>query len=574
MTPIAPPSPVTLDTLRSSAVSMPVVMGKRVTDAYALAQRAYEQHMHWTGVPYIEQALRALKLLLKFSPDEDAVIACLLKYIPDTKKVSLIEVGDRFGKNVRQIVADAKLLSEISLRPRRMSSDALRLMMIRVSDDHRALLVFLCGRTVALESLPLMPLPERRRIAQDALRLLSPLAASVGVYALKHIIEAMAFPVAYPNDAERITSQQMQVHGHHGAFLAPAAEQLTETLKKHGIACRVEAREKQPYSIFNKMNSKGVSQLTSVYDLFALRVIVESDDDCYVALGLLHRIAHPVPNRFKDYIAFPKPNGYQSLHTTLASFPGVPSGVFVEVQIRTARMHEEAEFGIAAHWNYKQGGTPEHALRRFQLLKSADQRESSGDVASGFIDHMYVLTPKGDIIELPEGATPLDFAFQVHTDIGLAFRAARVNGAVVPLTHTLENGDVVEIIKSAKPQPSPRWIKLLKTASARSRLKRYLADRQEQAGVVPEEPKLAPKRPAKGAVAKRAKSGPLFRAVNTGVDVPLPLKAAQCCKPKQGEGHGLMGITARSGIIRVHRENCKLIKNVDPKRTVAVEWNS
>jgi GTP pyrophosphokinase len=564
---------VVLAELATTEGTAHVLKSPRVADAFALAQRAYGDDRHWTGISLMDHALGTLRLLLTLEPDEDTVVACLLRYVPATTRATLVDVEDRFGGSVRAMVASSHLLVELGARPRRFSIDALRLMMLRLCDDHRALLIFLCGRTVALDSLSLLPVADRKRVARDALRLYSPLAASTGVYALKHLIETKAFPVAYPDDAERIAAQQQEVHERFGGFLPAATASLAETLRTQGVACRVEAREKQPFSIFTKMNSKGVSRLTAVHDLFALRVIVQKEEECYLVLGLLHRIAHPIPNRFKDYIAFPKPNGYQSLHTTLKGLPGSPPEMFTEVQIRTEKMHAEAQFGIAAHWNYKKGGTAEHALQRFHLQKAANAQQPFGG-GEPFVDHIFVLTPKGDVVELPEGATPLDFAFQVHTDIGLAFRAARVNGSIVPLTHVLENGDVVDIIKSSQPQPSPRWLKLLKTASARSRLKRYLQERKQHLGIAESPPMPPPSlprsRPAKRIAAKTRLSQ--FRAVGTGVDVPLPLKSAQCCKPERHRSDSVLGVITRDGVIRVHRASCKLTRGVNPERRVKVEW--
>lgn len=547
----------------------------RVGDALQVAKDLYQDIDHWSGIPLLVHCLKTLRVLLPLSPDEDTVIACLLHHAVETHRVTLLDIEERFGPDVRSMVGSLHLLHQLLDRRGAFSAEALRLMIIRLSDDHRSLLIFLSSRVAAMDAIGALPVRERRATAREALRVLAPIAALLGVYAIKHEIERQAFPMAYPDDAERIASQLTGVHAQYGSFLAQAGTVLAEMLETHNVPCTVEMREKQPFSIFTKMNNKGLSQLTAVHDLFAFRVIVQKEEDCYLALGLLHRIAHPVPNRFKDYISFPKPNGYRSLHTTLTGLPNVPPGVFCEVQIRTEEMHREAEYGIAAHWNYKQGGSATQALQRFELLKAAERQEEGE--GRTFVDHIFVLTPRGDVIELPEGATPLDFAFQVHTDIGLAFRAARVNGVIVPLSYTLENGDMVEVLRSNNPRPSPRWLKLLRTASARSRLKRYFEKLQTTDATPPIAKVPPPPAPPRRRAARPPRASPptswKFRVIGEGTDLRMPLQPAKCCSPDRDATHGAFtGVVARDGVLRVHRANCKLLRQVNPERTVRVVW--
>jgi GTP pyrophosphokinase len=339
-------------------------------------------------------------------------------------------------------------------------------------------------------------------------------------------------------------------------------------------------------------------------------------------------MGRPVANRFKDHIAFPKPNGYQSLHTTMARLPGVPEGVFIEVQVRTEEMHREAEYGIAAHWSYKEGGTTQQVAQRVQLNRVlAHQHLIDGE---SLADHMFVLTPRGDVIELPEGATPLDFAFQIHTDLGLSFRAARVNGSIVPLDHELENGDLVEIIRHKTPKPSPEWIQLLKLASARTRLKRYFytQDRgyyvargrslvntellkrtlpilgpdlsllklyDDRALSVEEREDLLVKigQGAERASALLPHLGTLRgREFSRTAQVPhrvrrlqrkdvliemegglqMPMRFAKCCMPQEERGQPIVGVITRSGQVTIHREKCHMRKNANPERQISVWW--
>lgn len=606
-----------------------VLRTARVTDAARFAEEIYASHQHWTGVPLLAHVTAVLETFLAFQPDEDAVIACLLHHALDTKAVTLRELEERFGATVRSIVSGAHLLAHVSTHNRRMSMENLRLMFVRVSDDIRIVLMILCDQTVLLDHLPTLGADERRHLCQDALHLFAPVAARLGMYNLKHRLERRAFPVVYPVDALRIEEQLAHIHSEHGTFLEQAAMQLSEHLRTAGISARVDGREKEPYSIFCKTRTKAMTQVRDLYDLFALRVVVEDESACYQSLGVIHRLGHAVQNRFKDYIAFPKPNGYQSLHTTLTHLPGVPEGVFVEVQIRTTAMHREAEVGIAAHWSYKEGGETATAMRRVQLssILSLQQPLEEGGRRVPVTDHIFVLTPRGDVVELPEGATPLDFAFSVHTDLGLAFKAARVNGSIAPLTYGLENGDVVEIIRHPVPRPSPQWMLLLRTSQAKSRLRRFLAVEQRpllvmdgrsalnealrERGLPPLDPDLSILRSVDERLLPMSEREDLLQEIGQGTvkastllphidalsdrlrpldtrrktvvlpgtfpvrvegEIPLPVRAARCCRPDIGERVAVVGVVTRTGDVRVHKSDCRMIRNGNPERRVEVRW--
>ncbi len=471
------PSPSLASVLQSLHEATLPVEQQKLRAIIEEANKLYGGAMHWTGVSFLEHALGVLQMLLPFQPDADTVTACILQHALESKAVSPADLQEEYGPRVRALVSGVHLLSHVNLRNRKSSVEDLRLMLLSVADDIRILLIVLCKRCFALERIDRLPPADRRRVARDVLHLFAPVAARLGIHALKQRLEALAFSVAYPTDAERIAEQIEQLHVRYGPFLVSAAEELRRALGEQGITASVQGREKQQYSIFRKMTTKSLSHIESLPDLFALRVVVETEEECYRVLGALHRIGRPVANRFKDYIAFPKPNGYQSLHTTMAKLPGVPEGVLAEVQVRTRAMHREAEYGIAAHWSYKEGGSAEQSVQRVQLqqaLASQHAVETGSRSTPRLVDHIFVLTPKGDIVELPEGATTLDFAFQIHTDIGLTFRAARVNGSVVPLEYELENGDVVEIVTRRTSRATSGWLRLLKMASSRSHLKRYL----------------------------------------------------------------------------------------------------
>ncbi|TSC60111.1 MAG: GTP pyrophosphokinase [Candidatus Peregrinibacteria bacterium Greene0416_62] len=603
---------------------------ERVGKAYAIAESLYQGEMHWSGVPFLTHVLEVLETLLPFEPDEDAVIATLLHHVLSLKGMTFGEIEDRFGTRVRALVGGVHLLAHVTVHDRRHSIDDLRLILLTVSDDVRTVLIALCDRCTLLRRAAELPRPVAKKLSQDALQLFAPVASRLGIYTLKRELEERAFPVMYPGEAERIQEQLARLIAEKGKFLEQAAVFVSGYLAEQNIDATVDARQKQSYSVFSKMRSKSISHVSDVYDLFALRVIVPSEAECYQALGLLHRLGRPIANRFKDYIAFPKPNGYQSLHTTLAQLPHVPEGVFVEIQIRTVTMHREAQFGVAAHWSYKEKGSrTAHALAQAQLqrLLSTQQSIEQGTGKDALVDHIFVLTPRGDIIELPEGATPLDFAFQVHTDLGLAFRAARVNGVIVPLNYALKNGDVVEIMKRKIPEPSSQWLQLLKTASSKSKLKRYLYAQQRPELIgrgrellnaellrvhLPvldtdltvlksyDGEKLTKERREDilmkiGQEAEKAATalthfdalkGKLIHDLPSRIvrnsrketvvgiegNVPMPVRYAKCCEPQEWPRGDIAGVINRSGAVMVHRDECKMFKNASKGRRVRIWW--
>jgi len=599
-----------------------------IRKAWSDAEHMHGHQMHWAGESLTSHMLGVLELYIPFDPDDAGIVACLLHHALDTKIWTLDDLDREYGSDVRSMVSAVNLLSRVTMHERSIAAEESQMMFLRVSDDMRTVLLILCDYLRKLEQLPHLAPDMRRRLSRNVLELFAPVAARLGVYSLKQRLESKAFPVMYATDAARIAEQLEYLEQRFGDFLPSAALLLTRQLAEQGIEARVEGRQKQLYSIFLKMQGKSVTHVQSLFDLYALRVIVPDEAACYQTLGILHRIGHPVANRFKDYIGFPKPNGYRSLHTTVAKLSGMPDTVVVEVQIRTEAMQREAELGIAAHWSYKQGRDALDAARQRELHNSLIGQESEdAAVKRGISDHIFVLTPHSDIVELPEGATPLDFAFNVHTTLGLCFKAARVNGAIVPIAHALENGDLVEIIRRSEPKPSYNWLGVLKTASARSRLKRHLAlaDREgtiqagrdtvnaelERRNFAPLDPDLSLLRFVDGItlslserqelllnIGRKAQTvTSLLRHVDalkgmldeqkihvahfkpgTALSIKfdegihMPYRFALCCKADKGDLPLLSGVAARDGIVRIHRHTCSMLRNVDPGRSVEVRW--
>jgi GTP pyrophosphokinase len=600
---------------------------ERIEAAFRLAKELYAERQHWAGMSLMEHALGVLEVLLGFEADDDAIVACLLQHTLETKTMTLQEIEARFGHSVRQMISSIHLLSHVTMRNRRSSIEDLRLMLLNVSDDMRVILIVLCERCFILEHANIPP-ADLKRECRDVLGLFAPVAARLGIHTLKQRLEGLAFPVLYPLDSQKVTEELGQTHTKVGDFLTVAASLLEYALQEQGIQATVYGREKHPYSIFSKMRTKSVSHITRLPDLFALRVIVHTVEECYTVLGLLHRMGRPVANRFKDYIAFPKPNGYQSLHTTVMKLPGVPDGVSIEVQIRTRSMHREAEYGIAAHWNYKEGGSTAQSAQRFQLQQMLQKQEAvlEGKKTS-LVDHIFVLTPQGDLVELPEGATPLDFAFQIHTDLGLSFKGARVNGRIVPSSYVLENGDTVEILRHKTPKPSTEWMQQLAMASSRSKLRHYLhlqhrtqyiAEGRQMLNealasyhLPPLDTDLSVLRLCDGKILSKLEREDMLMKIGQGTEklslllpriaalrylfeeekeeaslqgtrrIPsvefeahmnMPYKFAKCCKPQEKMQQSIVGFVTRNGEVSIHQKQCRMVKHANPERRVRVKW--
>lgn len=621
----------------------------RLRKAFSSAQTAYgdRQYELMDGVTLLSHAVATTERLAEFCPDEDALIACLLQHTLRVPDCSLDSIAKEFGRGVRDMVSRIHLLSHLSTSDWRKSVDDMKIMLVSVSDDVRILLITLTVTAYAVSHIALVKSKYRSRLCRQSLQLFAPVAARLGIYALKYRLERDAFPECYATDAEHIANQLASLQDEHGSFLPRTVADLKQFLSGEGIDAELMGREKQPYSIFRKMRTKSITGLTKITDLFAIRVIVPTVGDCYQVLGLLHRIGTPISHRFKDYISFPKPNGYQSLHTSLIGLPNAPKNVIIEIQIRTRDMHREAEYGVAAHWHYKevgkQGG---EVLRSASHLHMSDvllRQQSVGSVVetgeksrSRLVNDIYVLTPRGDIIELPEGASPLDFAFMLHTDLGLKFKAARVNGHIVPIAYKLENGDVVEIQTHKHPRPSLQWIEELVTPSARSKLKAYffshnrpqflekgrenvnaelmtrglpvldndytsigtfdgkvLSVRQREdllvkvgmgsvrtSSILRHLPMTVPKKPnGRAAKATTKQPGLKQKSRNDLVlfedkNLQMPYRFAKCCSVDTAipKPKDILGIVTRAGIVSVHRKDCGMTKAANSERKVKMRW--
>src|SRR5580693_7603831 len=422
---------------------------ERVREAYEFGAERHHGQKRVSGEPYITHPVAVADILADLRLDADTLVAAILHDVIEDTPTAKAEIASIFGQVVAELVDGV--------------------IMVKLAD-----------RMHNMRTLGVMPPVKRRRSARETLEIYAPIAERLGLYAVKLELEDLGFRALYPYRYKVLERELKRARGNQKEFIGKIAETFKGALKKAAIAGGVEGREKHLYSIYKKMQNKGIS-LNEMVDVYGFRIIVDSADTCYRALGLVHGVYKPMPGRFKDYIAIPRVNGYQSLHTTLFG----PNGVPIEVQIRSEQMHRVAESGIAAHWKYKSGGDTfggvEHDRAREWLASLVQIQEggSSEEFLESvkvdlFPDKVYVFTPKGKILRLPTGATTVDFAYAIHTDVGNRCVAAKVDRRLVPLRTPLRNGQTVEIITAKGAKPNPSWSSFLVTAKARAAVRQYL----------------------------------------------------------------------------------------------------
>jgi len=450
-----------------------------VLDAYHFSEEAHRGQVRKTGEPYISHPVAVSGILADLRLDAPTLMAALLHDVIEDTGVDKTQLAERFDEEVAELVDGVSKLDQIEFRSRaEAQAESFRKMLLAMVGDIRVILVKLADRTHNMRTLWVMPPEKRRRIARETLDIYAPIAIRLGMNSIKLELEDLGFRALYPH-RYRVLERALGRGRSQRQILDKITERFKKTLKRVQIPGHVQAREKHLYSIYRKMREKRRS-MSEIADVFGFRIVVDTVDNCYRALGLVHKCYKPMPGRFKDYIAIPRVNGYQSLHTTLFG----PNGVPVEVQIRTEDMDRTAESGIAAHWLYKSGGrlgsAPQARAREWlQQLIEAQEGGSSEEFLESvkidlFPDKVYVFTPKGDILRLPWGATCVDFAYAVHTAVGDRCVAARVNRRPVPLRTPLKNGQTVQVITSKNATPNPAWVNFVVTAKARTAIRNYL----------------------------------------------------------------------------------------------------
>lgn len=454
---------------------------ERVREAYEVANEAHRGQKRMTGEPYISHPIAAAGILAGLHMDWQTLCAALLHDVIEDTPTAKDDIAARFGRDVAEIVDGVSKLDKVQFKSKaEAQAESFRKMILAMVRDIRVIMVKLADRTHNMRSLGVMPEPKRRRIARETLDIYAPIANRLGINSLRLELEDLGFQALYPKRYRVIERELKRARGNQKQFLPRISESIEGALQRAGLKGQVDAREKHLYGVYQKMLKKHVP-LAEVVDVYGFRVIVDSIDTCYRVLGLVHGLYKPMPGRFKDYIAIPRINGYQSLHTTLFG----PNGIPLEVQIRTTEMHRLAESGIAAHWQYKTGdedrGSAQQERAR-EWLKGLMQIQEGGTSEEFlesvrvdlFPDKVYVFTPKGDILRLPRGSTCVDYAYAVHTGVGNRCVAAKIDRRLVPLRTEVRNGQTVEIITARGATPNPVWVNFVATAKARTAVRHYL----------------------------------------------------------------------------------------------------
>jgi GTP pyrophosphokinase len=454
--------------------------------AFEFAEQAHHDQTRVTGEPYITHPLASAQILADIGIDPVAITAAVLHDVPEDTDYTLEDIEEQFGAEVAQLVDGVTKLSKFSTHTHEeQQAENIRKMFLAMADDIRVVLIKLADRLHNMRTLYALPVDKQERIAGQTLEIYAPLAERLGMWSVKWELEDLAFKTLEPESYDELARMLDTRRKAREAFIQRAIETLRPELKRAGLEAELSGRPKHLYSIWKKMQRKG-AEIGEIYDVYAIRVLVEEVKDCYAALGVVHSLWRPIPGQFDDYIAVPKPNLYQSLHTAVMALDGQP----LEIQIRTRAMHQVSEAGIAAHWRYKEGSRAdrEYDAKLAWLRQVMDwQREVSdatefveGVKLDVFQDQVFVFTPKGDVKDLPAGATPLDFAYRIHTDIGHRCIGAKINNRLVPLDYKLKNGDIVEIVTTkGEHGPSRDWMNIARTSHAREKIRQWFK-RQER----------------------------------------------------------------------------------------------
>jgi guanosine-3',5'-bis(diphosphate) 3'-pyrophosphohydrolase len=464
----------------------------RLADAYRFSEAAHAGQTRQSGDPYISHPLAVAEILAEWHLDGQTLMAALLHDVTEDTKVTKDEISDAFGKPVAELVDGVSKLDKIEFQSAAdAQAENFRKMLLAMARDVRVILIKLADRLHNMRTLGAVAPAKRRRVARETLEIYAPIANRLGLNTLYHELQELAFSHMFPLRFRVLSKATKAARGNRREMIGRTLEAVKKKLAEAGLRATVHGREKHVYSTYRKMIEKRLT-FSEVHDIFGCRVVVEDIPACYLALGALHSLYKPIPGKFKDYIAIPKANGYQSIHTDLIG----PYGVPVEVQIRTEQMHRLAESGVASHWIYKDdtdklSDLQKQTHRWLQSLleiqhQSGDPHEFLEHVKVDlFPDEVYVFTPKGKILSLPRGATAVDFAYAVHTDIGNRCVAAKVNSELVPLRSELRNGDRVEIITASHAKPNPGWLQYVRTGKARSNIRHFLKTMQyeESAGL-------------------------------------------------------------------------------------------
>jgi GTP diphosphokinase / guanosine-3',5'-bis(diphosphate) 3'-diphosphatase len=614
-----------------------------VRRAYQFAAQAHDGQTRKSGDPYVTHPLAVAQIIAELKLDVASVCAGLLHDCVEDTSATVDQLGDLFGKEIAFLVDGVTKLGKLPYSTREeQQAENFRKMLLAMARDIRVILVKLCDRLDNMRSLHHLPPEKQERIASETMQIYAPLANRLGIQWVKVELEDLSFKHLYPGEFEQLAAEVAKSRGERLEYIHHVEKLIAKEMTDNGVPCDVMGRAKHLWSIYQKMK-RTQRPFEEIHDAIGFRVITDTQMHCYQGLGVAHQTWTPIPGRFKDYIALPKPNLYQSLHTAVIG----PRGERIEIQIRTREMNLVAEHGIAAHWKYKEGGSSQPVAtvddKKFawlrQLMESQKELRDPTEFLESvkidlFGDEVYVFTPQGDVKALPKGACPIDFAYAVHSSIGDHCSGARVNGMIVPLRYQLRNGDTIEIITNPNQKPNKDWLKLVKTARARTKI-RYLlrteqrdkavalgtdlldkalrkhtttltrAEKQLQAAAkelrcvnldeliiqigygkittqqvlekaLPELTKKEQEAPAKPeSMLKTLLRKVTRRTSASGIKVAgeedILVRFAKCCSPLPGDQ--IVGFITRGRGVTVHRRDCDKGLDLDPERRIDVEWD-
>ena len=627
--------------LKTAAENCSGVDPEHLRAAYEFAKKAHGDQLRRDGTPYITHPIATAEIVAEMGLDEASLQAALLHDCIEDTSVTHEDVAKAFGEEVAGLVEDVTKLTRVAYTSKEEEQmENLRKMLLAMARDIRVILIKIADRLHNMRTMQYQTHEKQLEKSAETMEIYAPIAHRLGMQAVKWELEDLALQYLDPYGYEEISKDLAAQGAQHEEFMAHVKADIEKRMADAGIRCSVSGRVKHIYSIYRKMYSQNKT-LSQVLDLYAFRVIVDTIADCYNVLGNIHDMYRPIPGRFKDYIGTPKPNMYQSLHTTVIGREGVP----FEVQIRTWQMHHTAEYGIAAHWKYKEGlegkQSDEEKFSWIRRLLEAQQDSDAQDFVSSlkvdmFSDEVFVFTPKGDVVSLPAGSTPIDYAYSIHSAIGNQMVGATVNGRIVPFTHVLENGDIVEVQTSKSARgPSRDWLKLVKSTAARNKIRQWFKKEKREENVaqgradfesevrhagIPmsvatredvmavalkkasfsdpddmfaaigyggisaqkivnriadylRQQEKTESRP-EGIVWNSRPSKPVHGVVVEGIDNVL-VKFARCCTPVPGDD--IVGFITRGSGISVHRTDCRNYENAsrsgpDAERWIPVHW--
>jgi guanosine-3',5'-bis(diphosphate) 3'-pyrophosphohydrolase len=608
-----------------------------VKRAYIYSARVHEGQVRLSGEPYLSHPLEVAGVLADMKLDPESIAAGLLHDVIEDTSATPQEIKDLFGPEILHIVSGVSKLSGLTFgSSQARQAESIRKMFLAMADDIRVILIKLADRLHNMRTLQFHRADKRREIAQETLDIYAPISARLGIYWIKNELEESSFKYTQPEEHARIENHVSKSKGEREKYIETVKSYIQKAMDAANLKCEVLGRNKNFYSIYNKMISQNLP-FEEIYDIIAFRIILDTVPHCYEALGLIHSMWKPIDHKFKDYIGRPKPNMYQSLHTTVIG----PFGERIEIQIRTWEMDKVATSGIAAHWGYKEGKRlDENVSRKFgwiqNLIENQEDFLDPGEFLENvridlFPDEVYVFTPHGEVKTLPRGATPVDFAYLIHTEVGNQCNGAKVNGRMVPLPYELRTGDIVEIVTSKNHHPSKDWLNFVKTVKARSKVRHWIKVQEKERSLtlgremcekafrkerlnfntlVKSEKmmqvveqfgfkavddlianvgygKITPRQVLRKfepqieeesvdesifnkLIGRVRKKKPKAGVLVKGVDDIL-IKFGKCCQPVPGDS--IIGYITRGYGVTVHRTTCVNALSMNPERQIEVQWN-